>query len=59
VLPHIRELVGEENSVKDLGEEEYFSLVKMLQRPVFYTVRARSLFVFETPDDVLNIVRVG
>jgi hypothetical protein len=59
VLPHIRKVVSEKNSVKDLGEEGYRSLGKMLQGPVLCTVRARSLADFETPDDVLNLVRVG
>jgi hypothetical protein len=58
VLPHSSEVVGEENSVEDLGEEVYRSLGKMLQGPVRYTVRALSLADFETPDDVLNLVRV-
>jgi hypothetical protein len=30
VLPHSREVVSEENRVKDLGEEGYRSLGKML-----------------------------
>jgi hydroxyacyl-ACP dehydratase HTD2-like protein with hotdog domain len=58
VLPHCGEVVSEENKVKDLGEEGYRSLAKMLQDPVRYTVRAWSLADFETPDDVLNLVRV-
>jgi hypothetical protein len=41
-------MVGEENSVEDLGEEGYRSLGKMLQGPVRYTVRVRSLADFET-----------
>jgi hypothetical protein len=52
-------VVCEENRVKDLDEEGYRSLGKMLQDPVRYTVWARSLADFETPDDVMNIVRVG
>jgi hypothetical protein len=59
MLPHSREVVSEENSVKDMGEEGYRSLGKMLQDPVRYTVGARSLADFENPDDVLNLVRVG
>jgi hypothetical protein len=59
VLPHTREVVSEENRVKDLGEEGYRSLGKMLQDPVRYTVRARSLDEFETLDGVLNLIRVG
>jgi hypothetical protein len=59
VLPHSREVVSEENRVKDLGKEGYSLLGKMLQGPVRYTIRARSLADFETPDDVLNLVRVG
>jgi hypothetical protein len=53
------EVVSEVNSVKDLGEEGYHSLGKMLQGPVRYTVRVRSLADFESPADVLNLVRVG
>jgi hypothetical protein len=52
-------MVGEENSVEEAGKEGYHSLGKMLQGPVRYTIRARSLADFETPDDVLNLVRVG
>jgi hypothetical protein len=59
VLPHSREVVIEENNVKYLCEEGYRSLGKMFQSPVRYTVRVRNLADFETPDDVLNLVRVG
>jgi hypothetical protein len=51
--------VTEEKSIKDLVEEGYRSLGKMLQSSVRYTVRARSLAGSETPDDVLNLIRVG
>jgi hypothetical protein len=48
VLPHGREVVSEENNVKDLGEKGYRSMEKMLQGPVQYNVRARSLADFQT-----------
>jgi hypothetical protein len=59
VLPHSREVVSEENSVNDLGEEGYLSLGKMLQDLLRYTVRTLSLADCEITDDVLNLVRVG
>jgi hypothetical protein len=56
VLPHSREVVGEENSDEVLGGKGYRSLGKMLQGPVRYTVRVRSLADF---DNALNLVSVG
>jgi len=57
VLPHCREVIGEENCVEDLGQEGYRSLGKMLQGPVRDTVWARSLAEMETPDGFVNLVR--
>jgi hypothetical protein len=51
--------MGEDNSVKDQGQEGYRSLWEMLQINVRYTVRARSLADFETPGGLLNLLRVG
>jgi len=50
--------MGAENRVEDKGEEGYRSLGKMLQRPVRYTVRARSLPDIDTPDGFVAVVRV-
>jgi hypothetical protein len=58
-LPHSKDVVSEVNNFKDLGEEGYRSLGKMLQGPLRYTVRDRSLAAFENPDNFLNLVRVG
>jgi hypothetical protein len=58
VLPH-REEVSEENGVKDLGEEITARWGMMLHSPFRNTVRAQGLVGFETPDDVMNIDRVG
>jgi hypothetical protein len=51
--------MGEENCVKDLHQERYRSLRKMLLDSVRYSVWARSLTDLETPDGFLNLVRVG
>ena len=51
--------MGAENRIEDLGQEGNFSMVKMLQDPVRDSVRARNLADLETPDDFLNLVRVG
>ena len=51
--------MGEENCVKDLDQEGYRSLEKMLQDSVRYTVWARNLADLETPDGFPNLVRVG
>jgi hypothetical protein len=59
VLPHGKEVMGEENRIEDLGQEGYRLLGNMLQDPVRYTVWARSLAELETPDGFLNLVRVG
>ena len=49
VLPHLRKVMGAENHVEYTGEEGNRSLGKVLQYPVRYTVRARSLGDLETP----------
>jgi len=49
----------EENCVEDLDQEGYRSMEKMLQGSVRYTVWAKSLADLETPDNFLNLVRVG
>jgi hypothetical protein len=51
--------MGAKNHVEDTGEEGNRSLGKMLQCPVRYTVRARSLADLETPDGFVNLVRGG
>jgi hypothetical protein len=58
VLPCRGEVVGE-NRIENKVEDGYRSLGKMLQDPVRYTVRARSLADFETSDDVFNLDRGG
>jgi hypothetical protein len=42
--------MGEENRIENLGQEGFYSLGKMLQGPVRYTVWARSLADLETPN---------
>ena len=54
-----REVMVEENCVEDLDQEGYRSMEKMLQGSVRYTVWAKSLADLETPDNFLNLVRVG
>ena len=51
--------MGEEDRVENLDQEGYRSLWEMLQGPVRDTVRTRSLADLETPDGVLNLLRVG
>jgi len=59
VLPRLGKEMGAENRVEDTGEEGNRLLGKTLQRPVRYTVRARSLADVETPDGFVNLVRGG
>jgi hypothetical protein len=49
--------MGEEDGFKNEDQEGYRSLWEMLQSPVRYTVRARSLTDLETPDGFLNLLR--
>jgi hypothetical protein len=51
--------MGEEDSVKDLDQEKYRSLGKMLQGSVWYTVWTRNLADLETLDEFVNLARVG
>jgi len=51
--------MGAENRVEDTGEDGNRSLGKVLQCPVRYIVRARSLTDLETPDGFVNLVRGG
>jgi hypothetical protein len=59
VPPQGREVIDEENSIEDLGQEKYRSLGKMFQGPVRDTVWIRSLPKLETPDGFVNLVRVA
>ena len=59
VLPRLGKVVGAENRVENTGEEGNSSLGKMTQCTVRYTVRARSLADFKTPDGFVNLVRGG
>ena len=59
LLPHLGKVMGVENCVVDTGKEGNHSPGKMLQCPVWYTVRARSLADLETPDGFVNLVRGG
>jgi hypothetical protein len=51
--------MGEEDSFKNQDQEGYRSLWEMLQNPVRYTVRARSLADFESTDGFLNLLGFG
>jgi hypothetical protein len=55
VLPHRREVMGEENGIENLDQDGYRSLENMLRD----TVWARSLSNLETHDGFVNLVRVG
>jgi hypothetical protein len=59
VLPRCGDVMGEEDGLKVADQEEYRSLCEMLQSPVRYTVRARSLADRDTPDGFLNLLRFG
>jgi hypothetical protein len=47
--------MGEEERIENLDKKGYRSVWEILQGPV----RARSLADLGTPDDVLNLLRVG
>ena len=51
--------MGAKNRVEDMGKEGNRSLGKMLQCPVWDTVRASSLAELEAPDGFVNLVRGG
>jgi hypothetical protein len=59
MLPHGGEVVSEKDGVEDLDQQEYRSLGKTLQGSVRQAVRAGSLADLETPDGVMNFIRVG
>jgi len=48
--------MGAENHIEGMVEEENHSLGKVLQCPVWYTIRAWSLA--ETPDGLVNLIGV-
>jgi hypothetical protein len=50
-----KEVMGEENRIKDLGQEGYRSLGKMIQGSVRCTVWAQSLSDLETHDGSLTL----
>jgi hypothetical protein len=52
-------VVGEENRVEKLDQEEYRSLWEMLQGPARDAFRARSLADLETSDGFLKLVMGG
>jgi len=58
-VPSCREVIGEEDRVKNQDQEGYRSLWEMLQSPVRDTVRARSLADLQTTDGFLNFLRAG
>jgi hypothetical protein len=51
-------MVGAEDRIEDVSQE-YHPQGKMLQDPVRYTVRTRSIAQFEAPYGVLDFLRVG
>jgi len=48
-----------EDRVENVDQDGYRSLWEIFQRPLWETVRARSLADFETPDGFLNLLKVG
>ena len=59
MLPHCREVMGEENRIANLDQEVFRSLGKMLQGPVRDIVWARSLVELEITDGFLNPDRIN
>jgi len=59
VLPRCRDVMGEEDLIEDEDQEGYRSMWELLQDPDRDTVWARSAADFETPDDFVNVLRVG
>jgi len=51
--------MGAEDRFEDTGVEGNRSLGKVLQCPVWYAVRTRSLADLETPDGFVNLDRSG
>ena len=58
MLPHRREMMGEEHCIEDLDQGIPLT-AKMLLGPVRDTVRARRLVDLESPDGFVGLVRVG
>jgi hypothetical protein len=52
-------VIGEEDRVGNLDQEEYRPLWEMFQGPVLDYFRTRSLADLETPDSFLDLVRFG
>jgi hypothetical protein len=48
-----------ENGVEDMSEDGNLSLGKMIQCPVRYTFRARSVADLDTPGSFVNLFRGG
>jgi hypothetical protein len=59
MLPHCREVMGEEDRSENQDKEGYHSLWEMLQGPFRDTVWARSLSDLETSDGFLNLKFLG
>ena len=59
MIPLLGKVMGAENRNEDTGEEGNRSLGKMLQCPVRYTVRSRSLGDRETHKGFVNLVSGG
>jgi len=59
VLPHRREMIGEENYGEDMEQEGYRWLWNLLQCCVRYTVWENSLEELQNPDGFVNLVRAG
>jgi hypothetical protein len=58
VLPYWKKVMGAENRVEDLDQEENGPNGKMLEYPVRDTVGAWSLAYLKAPDGFLNLIRV-
>ena len=59
VRPFCWEILDGEDSTEERDEEGDRPQWKMLQGPVRYTVRTRSLANFDAPDGFFNLVRLG
>ena len=59
MIPRLGKVMGAANRVEDMGEEGNRSIWKMLQCPVWDTIRTGSLADLETPDGCVNLVRGG
>jgi hypothetical protein len=59
MLPYWRKVLGAEDRIEDVDEERCRSHGKMLQGPIWDTVRAKSLADLKATDGFQNIVGVG